>query len=695
VKAPGPAGRPVGQARVTTWHGSGAASREHSAVPSPPEPSPDADEPATTPAVPWPGVSSCLAQVTSAACMWPPQAARHQLRLAMPRRTAPTGDCSVATCREGIDARAHADRGMNRTENAVYRCLLECEMSMDAGDKILRLLRDEGMDFREVRFGQLRTYHTRMQAADLGIEHADLAHAGDGQEVLFWYRRAWRTLRPLLQRAKNTEAIVWGFGVRQVSAERVFSSFNDSVWLEGAYQLPGMAGKTVVGVMIGSDGAQFKKKLYGHPIYVSCANFTPPHRQSPKGWSLLGFVPELDQQCCKYSDFEFKRRKRQIMDACLCLVTQDMLHVVRAGGETVACGDGRTRCIVPLLAIYATDRQEHETVLHAKAHSCFHCDVPATEKSNAQWRGKPQCAARVKSQTSVGMSRGVYGRNSEWTKLIQHEKPIMRVKRGGLGLDVVSEQRYSDFARVMGHYPEPNNFVNGWLAVGVDAMHACRDDPMHMVQLGLMQHLLTACISRIIRTLSPEWACRAGQQVGRLAMMRICNRMGARLQQSAPHLSGFAAGAMARAFANATTDAECAGRMSWGLTAFEMEAVFRASVMCWKGLINHELLALHSDAARIGGRTHTAADPTEDMAATLGFFLSWYNGMRQSATRQSAVSVLWPCAPMLRALATRRVRTLALHLPDSRHAATLKSVLTIAGGMLNGLFGILSRKTSC
>ena len=34
VKAPGPAGRPVCQARVTTWDGSESASREHSLAPA-------------------------------------------------------------------------------------------------------------------------------------------------------------------------------------------------------------------------------------------------------------------------------------------------------------------------------------------------------------------------------------------------------------------------------------------------------------------------------------------------------------------------------------------------------------------------------------------------------------------------------------------------------------------------------------
>lgn len=219
----------------------------------------------------------------------------------------------------------------------------------------------------------------------------------------------------------------------------------------------------------------------------------------------------------------------------------------------------------------------------------------------------------------------------------------MRVNPQTGTLDVASVARYEHFARVMGHYPEPNNFVNLWDKVGVDVLHICRDDPMHMVQLGLMPHLLQACISRCISALSPRWACDAGQAVGRHTMIKICERMGRRLGQSAPHLKHFAAQAFARSFRTASLpgDGRGAGKMNWGLTAFEMEALFRASVLCWKGLIDEELKVLNSESPAWAGSA-TAEDPTEDMAATLASFLSWYNAMRQRKIRQSSVSMCMP-----------------------------------------------------
>ena len=651
VQAPLPGGRPVGQGRVTreipspggddfsspAWPASPALGHAASEAPSDGCSSPAGEAPPEPLSVGNSPPAAHLPAITEAACLLPPDTAFRRLDTILQVSAADPCLPVSKLVRGANPLHRGAPLDMNRTERAVYQCLMDCEMSTDAGDAVLRVLRDKSLDFREVRFASMRTYHTRIQQADLGIAFADLTARNDGQEVIFWYRSAWRIVLRMLQNPQNKGSIRWCFERREHSGERVFSSFNDSVWLEGAHQQPGMEGKTILGVMIGSDGAKFKKSLSGHPIYVSCANFCAQHRQTPKGWSLLGFVPELDRSKTSLTDQAFARRMRQIMDTCLCLVTEEMLAVVRKGGVQEICCDMRMRTLVPLMAIYPTDRQEHELVLHAKVHSCFHCTVPADRKSDYTWRGEPKCASGVRTATRIGMTTGVYGAQGEWKRVISVEKPIMCIDPEFGTLEVVSGERYEDFARVVGHYPEPNNFMNRWSDVGVDLLHSCRDDPMHMVQLGLMEHLMQACISRCISALSPEWACASGHEVGPSGMIKICERLGTRLEQSAPHLKEFAAQAVSRTFRNATKlDARGGGKMSWGLTAFEMEALFRASVLCWPGLIDEELKVLNSSPHRPRG-TPDAEDPANDMVATVGWFLSWYNGMRQREVRQSSV----------------------------------------------------------
>ena len=640
VQQPHAGGKPAGHARVTTVVDSARTSPSDAGSPaaSDARPASPAEETAGSPAAQTPSRSRCMASlcaVTQAASQWPPGHAFHLLQAFSDDAPSAWGWCTVHPPAGNTPPRVLSD--MNRTERAVMRCLLDSEMSMDAGDRVLRLLQDPALHFGDVRFASTRTYRARMQAEELGVLHADLSHPGEKERIVFWYRRAWVTLRKMVQSDAHGHTIAWGFRPEYDGGDRVYSAFNSSMWLQGAYEEAGNTNTTILGVMIGSDGAKFKKKLSGHPLYLSCANFDEHHRQSPKGWSLLGFVPRLDQASLGLSDVSFARRKRQIMDACLCAVTDDLLETVRRGGESVLCTDRRSRVIVPMLSMYVTDRQEHELVLHAKALSCFHCAVPLSRKCDSAWSGQPKCAAGVRKQIVQAMTTGVYGQQQEWKSLIKDPRPIMRVNQDTGTLDVGNSARYEDCARVIGHYPEPNLFVERWREVGVDVLHICRDDPMHMVQLGLMQHLLQASVSRIIDVLSPAWACEVGKAVGPSGMMNICDRLGERIVQSAPHLKKFAADAFSRTFRQAIR-AEGRGRMNWGLTGFEMEALYRASVLCWQGLIDEELQALSSDAAR-PARSPVLEDPTHKITYTLGLFLSWYNGMRLRRARASSVCV--------------------------------------------------------
>jgi hypothetical protein len=640
VQQPHEGGKPAGQARASALPdspmcsqaeaGSRASSDTGSVSP--------AQDITGSPADRTPGRPACtprLSAVTMAASQWPPAAAFRLLQASSDDVPSAWGWSSVHPRQGFTPRRLFSD--FNRTEAAVMRCLLDSEMSLDAGDKVLQLLQDPALDFGDLRFSSTRTYRARMQAEDLGVVHADVKLPGETEPIVFWYRRAWGTLRSMLQSAGHGHKIQWGFRPEYEGGDRVFSSFNSSMWLQGAYQEEGMSNKTILGVMIGSDGAKFKKKLNGHPLYMSCANFDEHHRQSPKGWRLLGFIPAIDQSKVGLADVALARRQRQIMDACLCVVTHDLLETVQRGGESVMCADGRSRVIVPMLALYVTDRQEHELVLQAKALSCFHCEVPTHRKGDSAWAGQPKCAAGVHKQTVRAMTTGVYGEDGEWKSLIKDQRPIMRVNPHTGTLDVANSARYQDCARVIGHYPEPNNFVQRWSAAGVDVLHICRDDPMHMVQLGLMQHLLQASVSRIIAVLSPPWACQLGKAVGPAAMIKICDRLGERLVQSAPHLKKFAADAFSRTFRQATR-AEGRGRMNWGLTGFEMEALYRASMLCWQGLIDEEVQALNTDDAR-PARSPAVEDPTHAITYTLGLFLSWYNGMRMRRPRAASVSL--------------------------------------------------------
>ena len=72
-------------------------------------------------------------------------------------------------------------------------------------------------------------------------------------------------------------------------------------------------------------------------------------------------------------ELDIQRRRRKLFNATLYQLLRTIIAVYREGGRVVACADGNMRKIVPVLAMWVTDRQEHEHINQVPAHGCFHC----------------------------------------------------------------------------------------------------------------------------------------------------------------------------------------------------------------------------------------------------------------------------------------------------------------------------------
>lgn len=173
--------------------------------------------------------------------------------------------------------------------------------------------------------------------------------------------------------------------------------------------------------------------------------------------------------------------------------------ILQEGGRLLKCGDGLTRRVILLWSLCITDRLEHEALCQVPAHSCFHCNVADHLKSDSHATQWPRSAPRVQRQMQeVAMkaaSTGVYGQEEEWQMKINSPAPI-------LGLDdhqrikVISEARYRHCAKILGVCPEPNLL---WEVPYSELYLICRDDPMHMMDLVVLQKLLEAMMSKYIR----------------------------------------------------------------------------------------------------------------------------------------------------------------------------------------------------
>jgi len=124
-----------------------------------------------------------------------------------------------------------------------------------------------------------------------------------------------------------------------------------------------------------------KNRRSAHPIYGSIGWLSNASRQStlPHG-SVTG--PRPHQDVChrqngvrrRANRFAISRREEQLFHQCVWLTLEKSVEEFALGGRMVQCGDGVVRSIVQVLALWITDRAEHELILKWNPHDCFHCD---------------------------------------------------------------------------------------------------------------------------------------------------------------------------------------------------------------------------------------------------------------------------------------------------------------------------------
>jgi len=183
--------------------------------------------------------------------------------------------------------------------------------------------------------------------------------------------------------------------------------------------------------------------------------------------------------------------------------------------------------------------------------------------------------------------------------------------------------RYKDCARQSGVYSDPNLLH---LLPFSNLPQQCRPDEMHQFRGGLMQHLMSAMMSRYTVTLHPDWARRrdaSGDTVpGVEGMRRVWERLGQRIQNSGVGLAPFVQRSFTRAFEGRETHGDHVFKMR--LTGAEVEALFRLLPLCLPNLVMPEIANLNR-AVPSGALQCT--DPSDTLILLLGDFLNWYMSM--------------------------------------------------------------------
>jgi len=160
-----------------------------------------------------------------------------------------------------------------------------------------------------------------------------------------------------------------------------------------------------------------------HPLYGSIGLEENFLRQSHLGWRLRGLVPMLDHNKMFVTDkngvkrrenkFEISRREEQLFHQCVWLLLEKSVEELASGGRFVHCGDDVVRKFVQVLALWITDRAEHELILKWNPHDCFHCDCATVDRDCPAHFTSDHVnlyeSTQVDDQIMQAMTNGVYG----------------------------------------------------------------------------------------------------------------------------------------------------------------------------------------------------------------------------------------------------------------------------------------------
>ena len=282
---------------------------------------------------------------------------------------------------------------LNASEQLVHQFVAQQKLTTAQTDALLELLQNVGVE--DVGFSSSVGYKTRVASAgkhDYQLRQVDLRAPGDPgtdgtHDMVMWYRPVIDIIDHMISASKYAHHMDWTFH-RTVdqSGVRVFTKFSDSMWYESvSAQVRCTMGEHthVVPVVVGSDSTLRRKRAGAHPVYISIGSLHASIRRKTSAWLLAGFIPILsaekmgkDSHGNAIRPWRLKQRRREVHNKAVFTILEGLIAHYEGQGAERLCGDGVLRRVVYVFAQYITDRQEHEAVLYARAHTCFHCDCP-------------------------------------------------------------------------------------------------------------------------------------------------------------------------------------------------------------------------------------------------------------------------------------------------------------------------------
>ena len=557
---------------------------------------------------------------------------------------------------------------LNMQELKTLQVFLQHSLTRGQSKAVLGLMQidREGHDENSVRYSTIDPMLRHLDKLDSHhVMCKDMKGPGDVDEsVLFWFVPALHCIQQLLKNPSLQGSWEWEHQVQVNShGERVYGSFLSGDWARDIELCEdGVQTRThLLSVIFGSDGTPtpggFDREA--HPIYITSGNLCHKKRASDEGWEVAGIVPVTP---CQKSHITCVRgrRSRLLLTNCLATLFESIKPPIIVN---LQCSDGQVRRFDIQIAAGVVDRLEGESIAMSCKHRCYECLVPrevACDVARLQWGAQRWAnGAKLRHDLRTAAFCGTYGENDEWRKHIRRPTAILKQSEGTPldGLEVISVTRYQDAGSVLGCFPEGWHPLSDFFG---DDLHRCLpNDVMHMVELGLFKHVLTAIHAKyaiIINEMASGGGADADHDSSangtRSARTRWCwaqygrswnwtswsnrvwQRLSRRLQQCG--LSQHVAKAFLR-HAQSIQDGDRTALWS-GMAAHEINSLVKMLPFTLRDLLSPEIDIVRAWCAQEPDAHNAPQDPSEEIGNFLARLLAWVSMISREELTDSMVA---------------------------------------------------------
>ncbi len=194
-----------------------------------------------------------------------------------------------------------------REEGEAFGTYVDCDMSRNKGDDMLRWACNKAYRSRKLRFSNIRSLSlaVRNQYVPEGVTGINFHEPLDGkQNIMFYHRALLPCIKRLLSRPDYAMSLYTRFKlVRDTDGVRVIGAFNTGDWYEFAHvtaQTKGDGSPVMVNpILCSTDVTVARKNLPVYPFFLACGCIGDRHLSEPSSWLMVACLPHYDEKAAR------------------------------------------------------------------------------------------------------------------------------------------------------------------------------------------------------------------------------------------------------------------------------------------------------------------------------------------------------------------------------------------------------------